>query len=488
MSTRVAELHRVVFDTVNPGHPLNRIQLEAEIELARAYARGRGIKRDVAFGCGLAHSALAATENMFQEDAQLRVRTLQVLDDVCADVADRSATERLTDCPVFGVKPQTLDAGNGARLTLKPSGLRLANSTGVYEDLWVAGCGEIIVSPRIVRAEAPPESRYVPSFLEFFLWRQMMLPDGTPTAGRRLEWKVMEILPWGLPQADGAVLRNYPGASSWPIRPVPRAITRGARLRLLPSGQVRWHFEGAPQFGTGTIGTLGGYPIPRGAQAFGPLRLRGRTTTRPNGFLQGVTVTLEGHGTKTTAITDANGLFLIETLITTPNDYIVTASLPGFETVRRRMQLTPEARVETDFVLPLGCVDVDLVVTRGLAGEVRNADLVAHLRIDSVSDAREWRGEYGCVIASEAEVSVLADTRDGTPRRLRLLIPSHSSFRYRMGDEVIAALDWDSMLERYTHWTPGARVINGVATLDDASVRQGFERDIPVDRLLIRLR
>lgn len=60
--------------------------------------------------------------------------------------------------------------------------------------------------------------------------------------------------------ADGAVLRQHLGGYIWPIPPVPRAIAGGATLRLLPSGEIQWHFEGAPEFGTGTVGILGGPP------------------------------------------------------------------------------------------------------------------------------------------------------------------------------------------------------------------------------------
>ena len=42
--------------------------------------------------------------------------------------------------------------------------------------------------------------------------------------GRRLEWKVMEIVPWGVPQADGAVLLRYPDGYSWPVAPVSRLM------------------------------------------------------------------------------------------------------------------------------------------------------------------------------------------------------------------------------------------------------------------------
>jgi len=260
LSSRAAELHRTVFATVNPGHPYTRASVEAQIELAQAYAKGRGTDRDEEFGCSLAQGALAATE-LVVPDGQLRLRSERTFDELCAQVADRDAAERLTACPVFGVKPKTLDAGGGARLTLSPTGVRLTNASGVHDNLWIVGCGDIIMSPRLVRAKAPPGALYVPTFLEFFVWHEMFPPDGRPTSiGSRLEWKVMEVVRWGLPQADGAVLRHYPGKSVWPIRPVPRAIARGATLRLLPSGEVHWHFEGAPEFGTGTVGILGGPP------------------------------------------------------------------------------------------------------------------------------------------------------------------------------------------------------------------------------------
>jgi hypothetical protein len=37
-----------------------------------------------------------------------------------------------------------------------------------------------------------------------------------------------------------------------------------------------------------------------------------------------------------------------------------------------------------DIVLGLACVEVDLVVQRGFVAEARDADLLAHIRIDSV--------------------------------------------------------------------------------------------------------
>jgi hypothetical protein len=126
------------------------------------------------------------------------------------------------------------------------------------------------------------------------------------------------------------------------------------------------------------------------------------------------------------------------------------------------------------------------VIERGIAAEALDADLVAHVRVDAVAPAREWPGEYGCVVAREVEASLLADSRGGKARRVRLLIPSRGTSRYQPGDEVVGAFDWDEKAGRYTHWTTGVAVVGGIATLDDQSVASGLDRQMTVDALLNR--
>lgn len=222
------------------------------------------------------------------------------------------------------------------------------------------------------------------------------------------------------------------------------------------------------------------------AQTSGTGRLTGHVASSTGDALPGVTVTLEGRGAST--LTDASGRFIVEEFVTASDIYTVTASLPGFETARRRVRLVPGGTATVDLALTTGCAEIDLVVERGIAAEALDADLVAHVRIDSVAPLREWRGEYGCVIASEVEASLLADSRGGRARRVRLLIPSRTTSRHQPGDEMIAALQWDAKAARYTHWITGRPVVNGVATLDDPSVAAGFDREMTVGALLNRLR
>ena len=167
-SRRVGELQRVVFSTPSPGLPQTKAVAGAQIDLATAYAKGRGAERDVEFGCGLALSALAATQEII-EDERLRGRALRTVTDLCDRETNSTAALQLARCPLFGVTPQTLDVSAGARLTLSRTGVRLENSSGVHDNPWIVDCGDIIVSPRLVRPTVPPGSPYVPVFLETFL-------------------------------------------------------------------------------------------------------------------------------------------------------------------------------------------------------------------------------------------------------------------------------------------------------------------------------
>ena len=69
----MVELHRTVFETINPGLPQTKAVAEAQIELAAAYVKGRRVDRDVEFGCGLALNARGSSQRLL-EDGPLRVQ------------------------------------------------------------------------------------------------------------------------------------------------------------------------------------------------------------------------------------------------------------------------------------------------------------------------------------------------------------------------------------------------------------------------------
>ena len=227
--------------------------------------------------------------------------------------------------------------------------------------------------------------------------------------------------------------------------------------------------------------------VPLWAQAAGTVRISGRVIADGGDVLPGVTVTFAGNPSADTAVTGADGRFVIDTFVDSSRRYTLTASLPGFETVTRsRVSVSSWQTALGDITMRLGCADVDLVVTNGLAADARGADLVAHVRVESVAaEARAWRGERACVIAREVTAQIQADTAGDAHRRVRLLIgPDRAPVP---GDEFVGAFAWDSGAQRYTAFVFGARVMNGIATLDDASVSAGLDREMAVDALLERL-
>jgi hypothetical protein len=134
----------------------------------------------------------------------------------------------------------------------------------------------------------------------------------------------------------------------------------------------------------------------------------------------------------------------------------ITAFLAGFQTTTlTRVQTVPgETTALEDIVLQLACADEILVVQRSLPAEARGADLVAHVRVESIAAAREWRGEYSCVIAHEVTAWVEADAAQGARRRMRFLTGTHHTFE--RGDEYVAAFGWGTVARRYMALPSGA--------------------------------
>jgi hypothetical protein len=224
------------------------------------------------------------------------------------------------------------------------------------------------------------------------------------------------------------------------------------------------------------------------AQTGGTTRLSGRAVDTGGNPLPGVTLTLTGNGVSATAVTDGTGRFQLDAFVISSAGYSLTASLVGFETTTpTRVRTVPgETTVLKDIVLRLGCAEVDLVVQRSLLADAREAALVAHVRVESIAAAREWRGEHSCVIAHEVTAWVEADAAQGARRQMRFLTRTRHAIE--RGDEYVAAFGWDPMHRRYVAFTLPVRVANGVATLDDQSVSEGLERQMGVDELLKRLR
>jgi hypothetical protein len=224
------------------------------------------------------------------------------------------------------------------------------------------------------------------------------------------------------------------------------------------------------------------------AQTGGTGQLSGRVVNSTGTVLPGVIVTLTGNGVSATAVTDAGGRYLLDAFVIGSADYALTASLVGFETTTRTgVRMVPgETKAVEDMMLRVGCAEIDLVVERSIQAEAREAALVAHVRIESVAAAQEWRGEHACVIARDVTAWVEADRDQGPARRMHFLAPTRRTIA--PGDEFVLAFGWEPVPQHHTAFTFPVRVANGIATLDDQSVSEGLERQMGVDELLRRLR
>ena len=106
------------------------------------------------------------------------------------------------------------------------------------------------------------------------------------------------------------------------------------------------------------------------------------------GPLPGVTVTATAGDQSTASIAAADGTFAIKDL--RPGVYTLTATLPGFRTERRRIELTAGETRHIDLDMRVGCLDRPMVVASHppLIDPVLPArsDLVAYVRVDERVD------------------------------------------------------------------------------------------------------
>jgi hypothetical protein len=222
------------------------------------------------------------------------------------------------------------------------------------------------------------------------------------------------------------------------------------------------------------------------AQVAGTSILTGIVTgdTGPSpSVLPGVTVKIEGPGILQTATSDANGRFAFEGLFQAPPArYVVTGALPGFRTAVRAITVTPGGSTRIPILhLDLGCIYPDLPVYRGVATEVGDADVIAHVRIETSDDERDWELDRGCVVARRATAIVIADgkgTRRG--RTISMLLPRAPVARA----ETISFLTWDRKARVYTSFAMDLPVLHRVVAWPYSDEPPGLDPESSVPALL----
>ena len=245
---RIVALHRLVFASDSAEQP---VKVEAQLDLAEAYAIGDGVEQDLELACGLAAVARRASDRL--DDDALLSRARRAYDEVCLQVRDTAAALQLASCPRFGITPETLTLGAGAVLVVSRLGMRVESATGSRETEWPGNCGDIIASTRLVDVDPPGGTSWPRrQFLELLIWHQSQRIDGK-MGDRWLEWKLLDLDRTEIQAAGDIAMAKETQSSIWPAPPVPEEIKEGATLRMLRSGQIRWHFERAPELGTGVI-------------------------------------------------------------------------------------------------------------------------------------------------------------------------------------------------------------------------------------------
>jgi hypothetical protein len=128
-------------------------------------------------------------------------------------------------------------------------------------------------------------------------------------------------------------------------------------------------------FGPGTGGGFGGGSYDA-SRLMSPGQLGGHVVDSQGAPVPGVTVVVENGGRRQTAITDANGMYVLSGIAS--GSTIVTSAMSGFASVRRSLEFDQRPR-QVDFVMTPGGVAETITVTADapVVGERPTSEMVA---------------------------------------------------------------------------------------------------------------
>jgi len=228
------------------------------------------------------------------------------------------------------------------------------------------------------------------------------------------------------------------------------------------------------------------------AQSAGQARITGivSVTDRSSAVLPGVTVTVTGPGVVATAVSDADGRFVIQDLLQGPPvTYRLTAEMPGFRTTTiASVRAVPGGTTRVAVSMQLGCADIDLVVTSDFVTQAHQSDAVLHLRVESVGPEEPRETNDACVVVREHMATVLGGAK-GSPEpgsKVGVLLASERS-TFRPGDEMVSFLTWDRRSSRYLSFVYNLPVRLGVIEEARYYPVSGANRETPVGEFLRRL-
>lgn len=184
--------------------------------------------------------------------------------------------------------------------------------------------------------------------------------------------------------------------------------------------------------------------IVAGQAATGTGHVTGFVTDTAGGLIPGTTITLRSGERERTAVTDAQGAFSFSDV--PPGRYAVVASLHGFYgQPHTDVIVTAGGTVYLKFELLTDCLAHVDYVDMGLPWTLREADLVAHIRVARPDAACAMSSVCSCTLHSASVLSVLKGQPLSEIRMLQEGAGFSSTERpYAAGDEFIAFLKRDN--------------------------------------------
>jgi hypothetical protein len=226
------------------------------------------------------------------------------------------------------------------------------------------------------------------------------------------------------------------------------------------------------------------------AQDAGVAQITGRVVDASGTPLPGVRITATRDLLRKEGVTGNDGRFAISGLV--PAIYDVAADLPGFETENIRISASATgAGNPLTIRMRVGCVEPDLEVISPLGDIVNAADLIVHVRLDSIERADQPRGADGyCgpITVFEATIAELVVNRRPQPRgRIRFVMLGTERDFFRPGDDHIAFLAWHSGTSTYRTFGRSYLVPVRAGTVNlPGRIRD--KRDQPLDEALAEVR
>ena len=237
--TAVAQLQSIVFE--HPQGTSRYPDPQAIQTLAQMYGEGRGMAKDSLTACALANLGSGAAVYRHGERDPRTIAIQRQVETYCVPLTaeERRHIVESDGCFQQGPAPAVLLASENRRIEVNPSRLTVVERGRPREFGLrpLVRCAQQVPVARYVHVPAPRGSKVrAREFVEIYSWHSTTI-DGRRM--RSLEWSAIELTPQSPVLRARTVVERGTG-STWPARPVPEAVSRGAKFSMHKSGDVRW--------------------------------------------------------------------------------------------------------------------------------------------------------------------------------------------------------------------------------------------------------